>query len=122
MLLTVLALVSGCASVPAPPPVNPFVGTWTLTIDWWGSGGGADHALIVSLDLTGTLEFQDGNTANVADVKVEGGALAFALVFTKAGQEMKMPFQGTISGDTIKGAFEGGKIPADGVRVKPESE
>ena len=119
LMILVGALIAGCATggnVAEIPPVSPLVGTWTLTVDWWGKGGGADHILTVNPDLTGTLEFQMGNSADLADVMVDGDALTFTLVILKGGQEVALPFEGTISGDTITGAFNQGSNPATGVR------
>jgi len=93
-----------------------------LSIDWYGNGGEVDHDLAVYPDLTGSLEFQNGSTADLTEVILDGDALTFTLILIKGGQEVQLPFEGTISGDAIDGSFNQGANPASGIRSKPAPE
>ena len=124
-MILVCILLGGCATnggVAESPPVNPLVGSWTLSIDWYGNGGGMDHDLTVNPDLTGSLEFQNGGAADLTEVMLDGDALTFTLVLAKGSQEIKLPFEGTISEDAIEGSFNEGANPASGTRSRAEPE
>jgi len=120
IIIMILAgtLAIGCATGGRAAKYS-LVGSWTLSIDWYGTGDGEDHMLTINPDLTGTLAFPMGDIANIADVRIEGDVLRFTLIVVKEGQEFLLPFEGTIVGDTIKGEFGEGMYPADGIRIQP---
>ena len=110
-------LVSGCATIGGVAK-NPLIGSWTLTVDW-GKGVGAEQVLVVNADLTGTLTFAQMDTAtDLSNVTSEGDAVGFSVALGKGGQEIEIAFEGTISGDSLEGAFttQRGSFPVTGVR------
>ena len=111
-------LAAGCATSRGVVK-NPLVGSWTLAIDWYGGGSGEDHMMTINPDLTGSLEVQMGDLAKVTDVKIEGDILHFTLLVVKEDGEYPLSFEGTISGDTIRGSFEQGYYPVEGTRIQP---
>lgn len=80
--------------------VSSRAGSWTLTSDWGGM------TLIMNPDLIATLEWESlGETLSLSNVTSEGNALSFSVVLEKGGQEYVVLFEGTITGDAIKGEF-----------------
>ncbi len=77
-----------------------LVGSWTLTSDW------GVVTLVVKPDLSGTLESNDmGGVVGLSKLTSDGTAVSFNMILDKTGQEIMVPFKGTIAGNAMKGEF-----------------
>ncbi len=81
-----------------------LVGSWTLACDWGGAQ--REFKLQVSPDLNATLEdVEAGETHSLWNVKSKGRAVRFTYAFDKGGWDFEMDFEGTVTGDALKGDF-----------------
>jgi len=97
---------------------HPLVGSWDLNWSW----GVADamHKMVVNPDLTGTLEdVTSGEMKELHGVRIDGGTVGFSFTIDKGGWELEMPFEGFVTGSTLKGSFFtiSGDIPVTGCRI-----
>ncbi len=69
--------------------------------------------------LTGTVSSTRGETA-ISDGKVDGAKLSFAVVRNFQGNEIKMQYKGTVSGDEMQLTidFNGNEFPMTAKRQK----
>jgi hypothetical protein len=124
----VLLFAAGCASsrgaapaAPAPPPLPPppaAVGSWNLVIET--PIGNQESVLVLAGaadTLAGKLSGTQGET-ELRDVVVDGDKLTFAITIDAQGQQMDLTFEGTVTGDSLTGAFTSpfGPAPVTGTR------
>ncbi len=77
---------------------SPFVGHWTLTLDF------ATWRFHVAPDLTGTFEdTSSGNVSNLKEVTVDGNRVHFAFDVDKGGWSIELVLDGVIDGDHLRG-------------------
>ncbi len=102
-------------------------GTWVAEIEGGPGGGGqpAKITFILKADgstLTGTNIGPGGNENEIVEGKIEGDKVSFAVKVDMMGNEMKINYKGTVSGDALKLTFEfegGMGDPGDGSDAKP---
>jgi hypothetical protein len=108
LALTALALPLGCGVAGAKPTVNP-AGTWKLAAST-NSQTGFQPTLKIRREggkLVGTLS-RNTNRADdgvLEDLRLQGSELCFTVTIASSGGGPKATksYEGTISGDTIKG-------------------
>ncbi len=106
----------GAASptVTASPTAQPaaIVGSWDVTVEDFQAGT-VEGKMVIDPDLTGKYVGGDGTEFEVDNLEVEGTEVTFEAVINAQGQQMRMEFQGSIDGDTLKGdVFAGGQLSA----------
>jgi hypothetical protein len=88
-------------------------GKWTAQVP--GRGGEPQETTfnfkVQGTTLTGTMSTQRGE-AQISDGKVEGDKVSFTVVRNFGGNEVKLLYKGSISGNEIKFTREGGQGPA----------
>lgn len=105
---------SATVVTPGVAATSSLVGSWTLTMGW------GEHLLRVSSDLTGTLEEVKGGVIhNLSNVTCDGNAVRFSYAVDKGGWEVEVSFEGSITGNDIKGDFftNVGDSAVTGVRI-----
>ena len=100
--LAMTALISGCATM-GGGSANPFVGTWDIVGE--SPAGSFEQALVITSDLTGTIESEDADTLDISNVATEGNSATFDVVFDIQGQQLPAKFVGTIDGDSLSGEY-----------------
>lgn len=116
MAVVLVSTLTGCATI-EDGEKSPLVGSWTLSSDW-GGGKTWELILVVNPDLTGTVEdVQGGISSNLSNVVSEGNAVSFSSAYDE-GVQFEISFEGTITGDAIKGEFitDMGNATVTGVR------
>ena len=88
-------------------------GTWTWTMQRPGGGGERTMSLKLKTEgdkVTGKLTSpgRDGQTreTEIADGKLDGDKISFTVTREFNGNKMTQKFNGTVSGDSIKGKIE----------------
>jgi len=112
LALTALALPLGCGVAAAKPTVNP-AGTWKLAVGT-NSQTGFQPTLKIRLEggkLAGGLSHSTNSRIEyraLEDVRLEGSELFFTVKIASSGggPTMTRRYQGTLSGDTIKGKLD----------------
>lgn len=112
LALTALALPLGCGVGAAKPTVNP-AGAWKLAA---GTNSQTDFQPTLTIrraggKLVGGLSHRTGSRIEdrpLQDVRLEGSELFFTVTIDSSGggPTMTRSYQGTISGDTIKGKID----------------
>jgi hypothetical protein len=116
MAIVLVGTLAGCASIGGGKK-NPLVGSWSLTSNW-GGGKTWEVTLVVNPDLTGTIEdAETGSSSDLSNVVCEGDAVSFDTTYP-GGMEFEIAFEGTITGDAIKGELvaDVGNASVTGVR------
>lgn len=119
--VVLLALAVTGAAVRAGEPTVNTTGTWEVTISTTNTQAHPNaQTLKLKFDsgvLTGTLSYNVGPTVNgkarvaelpITEAKVQGNEISFNFTHPPAvgkGPNANYSYQGTISGDTIKGTF-----------------
>ena len=81
---------------------SEVVGTWELTSE--SSRGTRTRTLTIKEDFTGIYKGRNRETP-VTDLKLEGDQLSFSVKMKWQDREFTMDFNGTVDGDSIKGAW-----------------
>ena len=111
----VLAGLAACSSTPsapkAPPaPAGPNVaGTWVLTVE--SPMGTRDSDAIFNQtgeQLDGKMVSPRGEAPFTGTLK--GDAIAFNLTINAQGQELRLDYAGTVTGDTMAGTVQFGSF------------
>jgi hypothetical protein len=94
-----------------------------------GPGGGGPMKFTFNLkaegsNLSGTVVGPMGNENQIIDGKVDNGNVSFAVKVNRMGNEMKINYKGTVSGDEIKITYsmEGGMGGPPGGGNRPPME
>jgi opacity protein-like surface antigen len=111
MAVAVLCLITGAALA------ADITGTWVAEMSGGPGGGGpGGGGMQITFNfkadgskLTGTSEAM-GNSNEIVDGTIDGNNISFAVKIDMMGNEMKINYKGTVSGDEIKltMSFEGG--------------
>ena len=98
----------GFSAIPVRAQTPGVVGDWELT---WETPRG-ERTMTVTFTaaddgaLAGTAQTRMG-AAPVKDVALEGDRLSFTIEFGRDDRTFSLPFEGTISGDTMTGTITG---------------
>jgi hypothetical protein len=115
MVIVLAATLVGCATLGGGSK-NALVGSWELVSDW--GVGDSEQILVVNDDLTGTFAEEKGDwTSELSDVSSEDGKVSFSYYYG-GGNQYKISFEGTVSGDTLRGEFESGSKYASTVGTR----
>jgi redox-regulated HSP33 family molecular chaperone len=104
---------------PAMAQAN-VAGAWTLTLE--GPEGPVDTAIVLTQDgatVSGTIEMDQVDYAELSDGMIEGNTLTFMLIISVQGQEIALEATGEVDGDTIEGELyvpDFGGFPFSAVR------
>ena len=95
------------------------VGEWNVKMDYQGNPIEAKMLIKAGDDgaLTGLWTSARGESA-LENIKFENGKLTFTRKVNAQGQEFELTFDGTIEGDTVKGAYDSpmGALAVEGTR------
>lgn len=105
-VMIVAMLVAACVSTPPSQPTQPkgadLSGEWVLTTE---SQMGAQDALMTvrqtGRTLAGTIRDPSGTVDYTGSVN--GAAVAFDFMLNVQGTDLKLDYNGTVEGDTMKG-------------------
>jgi hypothetical protein len=108
-------IISGCATTGMKAAdIADVTGIWVAEMSGPGGGPGGPMKITFNMkaegsSLTGTVEAM-GNKNEIIEGKIEGDKLSFAVNVNAMGNEMKINYKGTVSGDEMKLTFsmEGG--------------
>ncbi len=106
---------------------DPFVGEWQMNIMIPAREIVEKMTITQNADgtLAGKWEGMRGPENTISDLKFAEGKLTFTRTTKMGGNDFSMTFQGTVSGDTIKGSFSSDfgdrEITASRAAAKPET-
>jgi hypothetical protein len=107
-LVTVLAVIATAMVVHAEDKASGAGGTWKWSYEGFG-GNSVDIALKLKQDgdkLTGTITGFQGQENEIKDGKVDGDKVTFKVIRDFGGRTMTTTYNGTLSGDSLKGKSE----------------
>ncbi|HWB85392.1 MAG TPA: hypothetical protein VG675_14715 [Bryobacteraceae bacterium] len=93
VLMALLALTASAADI---------AGTWKASIET--PNGNFENTFVFKVDgstFTGTVESRMGQ-APITDGKIDGDNISFTVSRERDGQQFKMEYKGTVSGDQMK--------------------
>ena len=106
-IFVLVLTIAGIVSAQAPAQV---AGTWTMTNE--GRGGTVTSTLTITQDgmtLKGTLKGMNGMEVPLEDASIKGNAITFTVTRMGRGGEVKVKYDGTVTGDAMMGTFMAGQ-------------
>ena len=97
---------------------HPLVGSWNLRWSWGVTE--TMQKMVVNPDLTGTLEdVTSGEIKALSNLRTDGDTVGFSYTIDKGDWELEMSFEGSITGNALKGDFftVTGDVPVTGSRI-----
>lgn len=113
LVAAVMSLLAACMSAPpkeaAPPAPKGVSGSWTVTVE--SPMGTRDSEAIFTQageQLSGKMISPRGEAPFTGTLK--GDAIAFDLTINAQGQELKLDYAGTVTGDNMAGTVQFGNF------------
>lgn len=100
LLIATFAVLVGCASGGG----NPAVGVWDVEMNT--PVGATPVVLTIAADGTGSMVADGMGETAIAGIMVDGNAVTFDADIDAGGQSITLSFSGTVTGDSIEGAFD----------------
>jgi hypothetical protein len=103
-LVAAVVVLAFCGTLSAARAADDPTGTWKWTVTF--NNNSFDATLKLKLDgdkLTGTMPGRDNQETAISDASFKDGKVSFSVTREINGQKRTTKYEGTLSGDTIKG-------------------